>query len=314
LTKELPTILVVGSANVDMIVRTERLPRPGETVVGGQFISAGGGKGANQAIAARRLGARVSFVGRVGDDTPGHSIRETFRGEGIDGSFLVTDPRAATGVALILVDREGQNMISVASGANLRVSEEDVRRCAPAFDAADVVVCQLEIPIESVRLALAIARERGIPTLLNPAPAQTVVDEILQLADWLTPNEFEASALSGLAVDDREAAQAAARALLGRGTGGVVVTLGDRGSILVSADASVSVEAHAVDAIDATAAGDAFTGAFAVALARGLHPAGALVYANAAAGLATTRSGAQPSLPTNEEVANLLAKMDRSNA
>jgi ribokinase len=314
LTEQAPTILVVGSANVDMIVRSQRLPGPGETVVGGQFFSAGGGKGANQAITARRLGARVSVVGRVGDDAAGRSIQNTFRGEGVDATYLVVDSREASGVALILVDREGQNMISVASGANLQVSEEDVRRSEPAFDEADIVVCQLEIPLNAVKLALAMARKKGKPSVLNPAPAQLLSDDILRLADWLTPNEFEASSLTDIPVHDRETAQVAARKLLARGARGVVVTLGDRGAILVSGDASASVEAHAVDAVDTTAAGDAFTGAFAVALARGLHPAGALVYANAAAALATTRPGAQPALPTHPEVADLLAKVDRSNA
>jgi ribokinase len=309
-TRQLPTIVVVGSANVDMIVQNDRLPRPGETIAGGRFRTAGGGKGANQAIAARRLGAQVALVGRVGDDGPGRLLRDSMGDEGLDLTHLRVAPDDATGVALILVDRDGQNMISVASGANSRVTAADVQSAAALLDTADAVVCQLEIPLAAVGAALAAARQHGITTILNPAPAQPIPEEIVWLIDWLIPNELEASALTGVEVRDPAGARAAGRVLLDRGALGVVVTLGHQGALMVTVDRVETIAAADVEAIDATAAGDAFTAAFAVSLARGLSPREALVYANAAGGLATTRPGAQPSLPNHAEVTGLL---DRSN-
>ncbi len=306
MTQISPSILVVGSANVDFIVRSERLPRPGETVVGGELITAGGGKGANQAIAAQRLGARATLVARVGNDGPGQFALEAFRAEALDISHVTTDADSATGVALILVDRAGQNLISVASGANLLLTPTDIQNARIAFDGANALICQLEVPLESVQLALAQARERGIVTILNPAPARPVPDDILRLTDWITPNEFEASTLSDIPVTDAASARRAGHLLLDRGVGGVVVTLGDRGAVLVTPDLFEVRSAHAVQAIDATAAGDAFTAAFAVAIARGESPSAALAFANAAGALTTTRRGAQPSLPTSADVARLL--------
>jgi ribokinase len=309
----LPTLVVVGSANFDLIVQSERLPRPGETVSGGNFRSAGGGKGANQAIAARRLGARVAFVGRVGDDGPGRELSDALQREGVDIAGLRVDATASTGVALILVDREGQNVISVAPGANAEVTAADVRASEGLIAAADAVVCQLEIPLEAARAALVQGHQRGLLTMFNPSPAQPVPDDMLRLAAWLILNEIEAAVLTGVGVRDAPTSREAGRILLDRGAGGVVVTLGDQGAELVSRNGVAGVAAAKVAAVDTTGAGDAFAGAFAVALARGLAPATALVYANAAAGLATTRLGAQPSLPTDAEVRRLLGRLDRSD-
>lgn len=300
-------IVVVGSANVDFIVRSERLPRPGETVSGGELITAGGGKGANQAIGCRRLGATVEFVARVGNDGPGQLALSSFRAEGLNVEHVTVDRGTPTGVALILVDRIGQNMISLAPGANARLTVDDVREAAGAFIGAHVLITQLEVPIETVTYALEFGRSRRITTILNPAPARTLPDEILGLADWLTPNEVEATILTGLEVVDVASALEAGRRLTARGPKHVVITLGSRGAALVAPGLQLAVAPFPVDAIDATAAGDAFTAGLAVSVARGLTPAESVEYASACGALAATRPGAQPSLPGTDDVARLLA-------
>lgn len=302
-----PGIVVVGSINVDMIVRSERLPQPGETVVGGVFFTAGGGKGANQAIAAHRLGADVRLVARIGRDALADVVLSSFQADGLPTRWLTVDPEAATGVALILVDREGQNLISVAPGANARLSPADVRAAEPAFHGASVLLVQLEVPLETVAAALEMARQRQITTILNPAPAAPVRDALLQLVDWLTPNESEARALTGISVDDDAAAERAARRLLARGVRQVVITRGHRGALVATDRVVHRLPAFSVPTIDTTAAGDAFNGALAVGLARGMSPRETLQFASAAAALSTTRAGAQPSLPTAEAVESFLS-------
>src|SRR5579883_428009 len=306
MVQNVPAVVVVGSVNVDMIVRSERLPRPGETVVGGELTTAGGGKGANQAMAAHRLGADVRLVARVGADGPGDFARSGFEAEGLSTRWLTVDPSAATGVALILVDRQGQNVISVAPGANARLSSDDVRRAADAFDRARVLLVQLEIPIETVRTALEIARLRGMVTVLNPAPARSVPPDLLCLVDWLTPNETEAATLAEVEVVDRASARRVASDLRARGPAAVVVTLGERGAVAETPESAIDVEPFSVQAIDTTAAGDAFSAGLAVGLARGLTAGESLRYASAAGALTATRPGAQPSLPGDAEVRHLL--------
>jgi ribokinase len=308
--QESAAVVVVGSVNVDMIIRSERLPRPGETIVGGEFVEAGGGKGANQALAAHRLGADVRFIARVGRDGPGETSRRRFRDEGLRTTWISEDPAAPTGVALILVDAGGQNLISVASGANLRLSPDDVRDARTAFEGARVLLVQLEIPIETVEAALTTARTLGVTTLLNPAPARPIPDALLRMVGWLTPNEIEAATLSGLNVVDGPSAARAAAALVDRGASNVVVTLGSHGAVWATRAGVEPVPALPVDSVDTTAAGDAFSAALAVALARGESPRRALRYASAAGALATTRLGAQPSLPTRAEIEKLLATID----
>lgn len=307
MTEQAPKVLVIGSANVDMIVHSERLPRPGETVVGGRFISAGGGKGANQAIAARRLGADVTVVARVGDDGPGQFTRDAFRAAGLDLTWVSVDSEAATGVALILVDKVGQNMISVASGANLRLSVDDVRRALPAFATAQVLVTQLEIPLDTTRAALSLARAHRLTTILNPAPARPISDDIIALADWLTPNELEATALTGSVVCDPSTAVEAGQNLLRRGARNVVITLGAQGAVLVTSTETAVLPAFRVAAVDTTAAGDAFTAGLAVSLGLGKSARDCVIFASAAGALATTRAGAQPSLPCGADVLALIS-------
>lgn len=301
------TIVVVGSVNVDLIVRSERLPRPGETVVGGEFASVGGGKGANQALAARRLGADVRFIARIGDDSAGRLALAAFAADGLPATWITVDRTSPTGVALIMVDRQGENLISVASGANLRLTAEDVRRAESAFVGARVLLAQLEVPPATVREALATGRAHGLITVLNPAPARPMPNDLLALVDWLTPNAIEAAALTGREVRDQRSAAEAGRDLLARGAGHVVLTLGRDGALVVEDEQVRLVPALPVDAVDATAAGDAFSAALAVGLAHSWPIDQVLRFASAAGALATTRLGAQSSLPTGAEVWSLLA-------
>jgi len=301
-------VLVVGSANVDFTVAASRLPRAGETVSGGTLLVNHGGKGANQAVAARRLGAEVRFVACVGDDASGRDIRAALRAEGIGVDGVMVTAEAATGTALIVVDDQGRNQIVVAPGANWRLSVEHVRSRADDFAWAQVVMCQLETPLETLVWALEEAKRRGLVTVLNPAPVREgISDDVWRLVDYLTPNEGEAERLSGVAVRDAGSAAAAGRALRGRGVGTVIVTLGAQGSLACTARDDVRVPAFAVTAVDTTAAGDAFNGALGAALSGRDILQDALRFASAAAAIACTRRGAQPSLPTRAEVDRLLA-------
>jgi ribokinase len=279
----------------------------GETVSGGTLLVNHGGKGANQAVAARRLGAEVRFVACVGDDASGRDIRAALRAEGIGVDGMMVTGEGATGTALIVVDGEGRNQIAVAPGANWRLSVEHVRSRADDFAWAQVVLCQLETPLETLELALEEARRRGLVTVLNPAPVREgMSDDVWRRVDYLTPNEGEAARLSGVPVQDARSAGAAARALHDRGVGTVIVTLGAQGSVACTAQEDIRTAAFPVDAVDTTAAGDAFSGALGTALGGGDTLQNALRFASAAAALACTRRGAQPSLPTRAEVDRLL--------
>jgi len=298
-------VCVVGSLNMDLVVKVPRLPHVGETVTGGVFATFPGGKGANQAVAAARLGARVFMVGRVGEDDFGRRARAALEQEGVDVTFVRTDSEAATGVALIGVDPHGRNLILVAPGANARVSPDDVEQAGEVIRAAAVLLLQLEIPMEAVRRAAQIAHEAGVRVVLDPAPVAPLPGDLYPLLDVLNPNEIEAHALTGLPLGSTEEAVRAAEALYRRGARAAVVKLGERGAVYASMGARGHVPAFPVAAQDTTAAGDAFAAALGVALAEGKPLGQAVRFANAAAALKVTRMGAQ-SMPARSEVEALL--------
>ncbi len=297
-----PRIVVVGSVNTDMVVKGDRLPGPGETVTGGQFYMAAGGKGANQAVAAARLGAEVTLMAKVGRDVFGDRAVEDYRREGIRTDCILRDAGTATGVALILVDGHGENLISVASGANYALTPQEVAQAADRIRSADALMLQLEIPMEVVFAAAQTAAEAGVPVILDPAPAAPLPDGLLPNVTYLTPNESEAQRLTGIAVSDEPSARRAAEQLLAAGVRHVIVTLGPRGALLASGEGMLMIAGEPVEATDSTAAGDAFNGGLAWALGRGLALDTAVRQACWVGALSATRLGAQPSLPTNDEL------------
>ena len=295
-------ICVVGSLNMDLVVRAPRLPRIGETVTGGTFATFPGGKGANQAVAAARLGARVAMVGAIGDDAFGRQLIAGLTREAIDVAHVRVDSGAATGVAMIGVDGEGRNMIMVASGANMRVRAVDVDAARDAIIGARVLLLQLEVPLEAVLRAAALARADGALVCLDPAPAVPLPDALYACVDVINPNEVEAQTLTGVEVRSIADAERAAVALQARGPRVAVVKLGDRGAFYLSPDARGHVPAVAARAVDTTAAGDAFAAALGVALGEGRGVPDAVAFATRAAGIKVTRMGAQAGMPTRAEV------------
>lgn len=300
----MPDVVVFGGINVDLVARAPRRPRGGETVQGEAFGVFVGGKGCNQAIAAARLGAATALIGRVGADDLAERPLAALRAAGVDVSGVVQDTAAGTGVAVIVVDATGENSIVVVPRANGLLSAADAERAAETIRAARVLLLQLEVPVAASLAAARIARAAGATVVLNPAPALPVPDELLQLCDVLVPNEVEAWTLLGQPV--REDVEAAARALLERGVGAVVVTLGERGAYLADAAGGRIAPGFAVEVVDTTAAGDAFCAALATELARGTPLDVALRFANAAGALTATKPGAEPSLPNLVELAEFL--------
>lgn len=299
-------IVVVGSSNTDMIVKVPRIPRPGETILGGKFSTAAGGKGANQAVAAARAGGQVTFIARVGDDMFGQQALRGFEADGIDVQHVKTDPSEPSGVALIFVDEKGENSIAVASGANACLSPQDVDEAAAAIRSADILLMQLETPLPTVQRAAEIARGAGVKVILNPAPAMPLNDALLANLTLITPNESEAELLTGVGVTDTASAEAAAKALLDRGVEVAIITLGSKGALLKTSKLTKVIPGFKVTAVDATAAGDVFNGSLAVALAEGKGLEEAVRFANAAAALSVTKLGAQPSIPKREEIERLI--------
>ncbi|MBK4988553.1 ribokinase [Pseudomonas sp. S36] len=297
-------VVVVGSLNMDLVARAQRLPRPGETLAGDRFFTAPGGKGANQAVAVARLGGSVAMVGSVGDDGYGQQLRDGLAAEGIDCQGVITCPGVSSGVALITVDAASQNCIVIIPGGNGLLTPQAVQRFDALLQAAEVVICQLEVPLETVAWTLARAHELGKQVILNPAPASGPLP-----ASWyphinyLTPNESEAEALTGIPVNDQASALQAGERLLALGAGKVIITLGAQGALRVSADGHQHYPAPVVQPLDTTAAGDTFIGGFAAGLVRGLEEGDAIAFGQRAAALSVTRAGAQPSIPHLAEVA-----------
>lgn len=299
-------VLVVGSINMDLVVRTPHHPVPGETVLGREFMTFPGGKGANQAVAAARLGVDVKMIGRVGNDSFGDSLVETLSGSGVDVSTVVRDADAPTGVALITVDDAGENAIVVASGANARLTPADIDTSEEVLRNAGVLVLQLESPLDTVSRAANLARKHGVPIILNPAPAQHLSPSLITIVDYLIPNEGEAVVLAGAAAGTP--VQTAVERLRTRGANRVIVTLGEAGALVCDGTENIAINSHITNVVDTTAAGDAFVGAFAVGIMEGMPILHAAQLGNAAGAIAVSRAGAQPSLPRRDEVEELLER------
>jgi ribokinase len=301
-------IVVVGSLNMDLVIRTPRMPSPGETLTGYGFQTIPGGKGANQAVAAARQGANVTMIGRVGDDDFGRTQQRCLGEEHIDLSVLTVDPRHATGVAVITLDEAGENSIIISPEANGAVSVEQIDAARDVIARVDMLLCQLETPLEAVTRAIEVAHENGVPVVLNPAPARQLEQSLLEKVTYLIPNETEASLLTGDEVTDIESAQEAAIQLQKRGVQTVILTLGENGAVVAHEGTCVHETAVPMKVVDTTAAGDTFVGSFAVALTEGKTVIEAVRFAKHAAALAVTKLGAQPSIPTRQEAEQFIAK------
>jgi len=299
-------IVVVGSSNTDMIIKMPHIPEPGETIIGGDFSTAAGGKGANQAVAAARAGGDVTFIARLGDDMFGQRAKEAFVADNINVDHVILDKKAPSGVALIFVGQDGENSIGVASGANAKLSASDILSAKDVIASADVLVMQLEIPLETVKAAASIASKNGVKIILNPAPAQQLDDDILQLVSILTPNESEAQLLTDIKVESEQDAKVAADALIKKEVESVLVTMGAKGVFANTKDFTGIIPGFEVQAVDTTAAGDVFNGVLAVAIAEGKPLKDAIAFANAAAALSVTKLGAQPSAPNRKEINKFL--------
>jgi ribokinase len=297
-------IVVIGSSNTDMVIKADRLPAPGETIIGGTFLMNPGGKGGNQAVAAARMGGNVSFISKTGNDVFGKQSKELYRSEGINSDYIFTDPTNPSGVALITVDEAGENCIVVASGANASLSAQDMESAKTEIETAGLVLLQLEIPIETVEYAAEMAHNKGIPVILNPAPARVLSAKMLKMLYMITPNETEAEMLTGIKVSDREQAKKAADVISAMGVKIVVITMGSQGAFIKENNAYHFVEATPVKAMDTTAAGDCFTGSLCVGLSEGLSVVDAVKMAGKAAAISVTRMGAQGSMPFRKELKN----------
>ena len=299
-------IVVIGSFNADLTTYMKRMPKPGETVSGDRFVIGPGGKGSNQAVAAARLGADVTFVGRIGDDLFGDMALDFWKQEDINTEFVIKDRNHATGVAPIFVDETAQNSIVVALGANLNIQPSDIEAAEKKIADADVVIVQLEINYSMVTFALEIAKKNGVKTILNPAPAGKLMEKTIKLADFITPNETELEVLSGKEVHGMANFKEIARSLLNRDDQTVIITLGSNGAMFVHNKNSGIIAGHEVDAVDTTGAGDSFNGSFAVAIGEKKGLEESLNFANAAAALCVTKYGTAPSMPYRVDVEKFL--------
>ena len=305
-------ILVVGSANMDLVVVTKRFPKPGESVFGNKFGMFPGGKGANQAVCCAKLGGRVYFIGKMGNDVFRAKLIQNMKNDGVRLRHLLIDPKESTGIALITVDGRGQNEIVVVSGSNMELTPFDIERQRDVFSKVQVVLLQLETPLETVTRAVQIAKECGVMVILNPAPARKLPKSLLRMVDYLIPNETETEILTNMPVKSVTSAQKAAQRLLDIGVKNVIITMGAKGCLLVTDERAEVFPARKVKAVDSTAAGDAFNGALAFSLASGRSLDDAIRFANAVAAYSVTKMGAQSSMPMMRELQTFLSKKKTS--
>ncbi len=298
------SIIVVGSSNTDMVIKAPKFPVPGETLLGGTFFMFPGGKGANQAVAAARLGGKITFIARVGNDIFGDQAMQQFKQEGINTEYIISDPKNPSGVALITLDAKGQNTIVVAQGANGALTPEDVNKAEKEFAKAAIILMQLETPLVTIRSAAALASRDGKKVILNPAPAQPLPEDLFKELFIITPNESETETLVDIKISDLSSLEQAAQKLYRLGVKNVVITLGVEGAFLFNSEGGRHIPTQKVTPVDTTAAGDVFNGALAVAIAEGNSIIQAVEFANRAAALSVTRMGAQSSAPYRSEVTN----------
>ena len=299
-------IIVVGSSNTDMILKTKWIPRPGETIIGGKFSTAAGGKGANQAVGAARAGGQVIFIAKVGNDVFGRQAVEGFLKDGINIKYVLKDDKKPSGVALIFVADDGENSIGVGSGANAKLSVADVTKLKEVILSGDILLTQLETPLPTVKAAVSIANKGGVKVILNPAPAVKLGNDILKNVTILTPNETETEILTGITIKNQSDAQKAAEILQKKGVKIIIITMGSKGAYVCCDEFKGMVEGFKVKAVDTTAAGDVFNGALAVAISEKMPLAEAVRFANAAAAISVTRLGAEPSVPQRKDIGKLL--------
>jgi len=295
-------IVVVGSSNTDMVVKSDRLPVPGETILGGAFRMNPGGKGANQAVAVSRLGGSATFISKTGNDLFGKQSIEMFKEENINTDYIFSDLKLPSGVALIMVDSNGENCIVVASGANSSLCKNDIDKARKLIENAEILLMQLEIPMDTVEYAARMACEKGVKVILNPAPAAFLSNELMKCLHTIVPNNNEAEILSGIKVTNWESARQAADIISSKGVDNVVITLGSKGAFIKEGNSYHEIPTDKIVAVDTTAAGDTFCGAFCVGISEGLPIIDAVRMANKAAGIAVTREGAQSSIPYRNEI------------
>jgi len=307
-------VVVIGSYNTDLTIKTGRIPRPGETIIGGIFSEGGGGKGANQAVAAVRAGASVSFIAKVGNDVLGNEGIQRLTRESIETRYVYRDTDVPTGVAFIVVDEYGENSIVVASGANTRLSQADIESARDEISSAAVMLLQLESPLEAVRAAIRMGRDNGVMVMLNPAPAQQLEPSLLGEIDIITPNKVEAEMLTGIKVTDEESMRSIVKKFFDFGVKNVLITLGSHGVFAGLPHAMEHIPAYSVRSIDSTGAGDVFSGSLAAYLAEGMCIEKAATMANASASISVTRMGAQNSAPCRREVENFMASHSSQEA
>ena len=296
-------ICVIGSLNMDLVVNVDKMPKPGQTIIGSNFKEVPGGKGANQAVAMARLNGNVSMIGKVGEDGFGQTLINSLKNDKVDTTYIKTT-KGATGVALITVDNNAQNSIVVSPGANFEVKEEDIDNNIEAIKNSDIVVLQLETPLNTIKYALKKSKELNKYTILNPAPALKLDDEIIKNVDLLTPNETELEIISGVSIENEEDIQKAAQIMIEKGVKELIVTLGSKGSLYINKEKSIFKKAYKVEAVDTTAAGDSYTAALAVALSKDKNIEEAMDFASKVGALSVLKEGAQSSLPTLEDVEN----------